>query len=153
MGIFSKIMAMTNTADHNYKVDTEQEAWMGILYTIIAADGEIKDVEIDEICNKLQHKSFFGQFDVTDLYHVASQAYNKYGGKVLIDKCIEKISPENKATVLTLAIDLMVSDGHEDDEEKNLIKYLSEKMGIDSLTAHQITEVLNWRNKYNIVRS
>tara|TARA_R110001592_G_scaffold359340_3_gene665728 strand:+ start:92393 stop:92851 length:459 start_codon:yes stop_codon:yes gene_type:complete len=149
MGIFSKIMAMTNSADHKYTVDSEQEAWLGILYTIIAADGEIKDIEIDELCDRLQHKTFFKNVDVTDLYHVANQAYQKHGGKTLIDKCSEKISSENRATVLTIAIDLMLVDGHEDEEEKKFIHYLAEKLSLQSNTSDQIVEVLNWRNKYN----
>lgn len=151
MGIFTKIMAMTKSANHDYQVDTEQEAWLGILYTVIAADGEIKDVEIDSICARLQHKSFFNEFDVTDLYHVASQAYAKYGGKELIEKCCPKISEENKNTILTLAIDLMISDGHEDEEELKMIDYLSQQLGLDVDSSKQIVTVLNWRNKYNVV--
>lgn len=149
MGIFSKIMAMASSAEHTYTVDSEQEAWLGILYTIIAADGEIKDVEINELCDRLQSKTFFKEVDVTDLYHLANQAYQKHGGKALIDKCSAKISDSNKPTVLTLAIELMVADGHEDDEEKKLIDYLADKLGIQSKTSDQIAEVLNWRNKYN----
>jgi uncharacterized tellurite resistance protein B-like protein len=149
MGIFTKIMAMTKSSDHKYTVDSEQEAWLGILYTIIAADGEIKDVEINELCDRLQHKSFFKNVDVTDLYHVANQAFQKLGGQELINKCCQKISDENRATVLTIAIDLMLVDGHEDEEEKKFIHFLAEKLDIQSETSDQIAEVLNWRNKYN----
>lgn len=149
MGIFSKIMAMTASSNHTYTVDSEQEAWLGILYTIIAADGEIKDIEINELCDRLQHKSFFKDVDVTDLYHVANQAFQKHGGKTLIDKCAEKIHADNKATVLTIAIELMLVDGHEDAEEIKFIDYLAEVLGLPSSTSKQIIEVLNWRNKYN----
>lgn len=142
-------MAMATATDHAYTIDSEQEAWLGILYTIIAADGEIKDIEINELCDRLQGKTFFKNVDVTDLYHIASQAYQKYGGKALIDKCTAKISSGNKETVLTLAIELMVADGHEDEEEKKLIHYLADKLGLQSKTSDQIAEVLNWRNKYN----
>lgn len=153
MGIFSKIMSMTKSGASNYVPDTEQEAWVSILYTIIAADGEVKDAEIDEICDTLQHKTFFDDMDVTDLYHVAAQAYKEHGGKTIIERCCEKISEENKNTVLALAVDLMLADGHQDDEELQLVEFLSDKLNVDRSVAKNVVDVFVWKNKYNKVRS
>lgn len=153
MGILSRLLQATKRdSNFEYTPDSEQEGWTAILYSIIAADGEVKDVEIDNVCDILSDKNFFEHYDITDLYRLVSEAHKKTGGKEMIEKACGVITEENKACVLALAADLVLSDGHKSEEEEDLSNYLAEQLNIEASIAKNIFDVISWKNKYNKVK-
>ena len=153
MGIFSRLMEIAQPdPQFKYNPDSEQEAWTAILYAIIAADGTVKEVEVDQICDLLMAKTLFDDTDVTDLYRLVSEAHKKVGGKELIEQASQHISEENKPTILALAADLILSDGEKSAEEDELAIFLANSMAVSAEVAQTVFQVMEWKNQHNKLR-
>lgn len=138
-----------NNSDQNW-VNSEFEAWAGILYSCIAADHQITDSEKATLARLLHSKEKFNGIDIGLLYVKAFNVRTEVGQLKYISACCEFIKKEDKETVFALALEVLLADGTLEKEEKNIIELLSNKLGIEAGMTSKIVEVIFLKNRGNI---
>jgi uncharacterized tellurite resistance protein B-like protein len=130
-------------------VISELDAWVGILYSCITVDDQIKDSETAALSRLLHSKEKFIGIDVAPLYSKAFNLKMELGQLKYMAACCEAIK-EDKETVFALALEIVLSDGLLGEEEKNIIEVLSKELKIDTGMTSKIIEVMFLKNKGNI---
>ena len=147
MSLSNNVEEKNNTALN--PVTSELEAWVGILYSCIAADNQIKDSETASLSKLLYSKEKFEGVDIAPLYAKSYHLKMDLGQIKYIAACCELIKEEDKETVFALALEILLSDGLLGEEEKNVIEVLSKELKIDSGMSSKIIEVIFLKNKGN----
>ena len=147
MSLSDKFEEKNNTAENS--VISELYAWVGILYSCISTDNQIKDSETVSLSRLLHSKEKFIGIDIAPLYAKAFDLKIELGQLKYIAACCEVIK-EDKETVFALALEIVLSDGLLGEEEKNIIEVLSKQLTIDTGMASKIIEVIFLKNKGNI---
>ena len=132
-----------------YSPQNEQEAWIAIMHACNAVDGEVADEELEELTQTLVNKAMFEGHDILGYSKNAFLAQAKLGSKHLIDNSVDKISPDNKATLFALTVQLVMADCVVTDKEEELITYLYSALDLETELAHKIIEVVLILNKGN----
>ena len=148
MSLSEKFEEKNNTAENS--VISELDAWVGILYSCISADNQIKDSETASLSKLLYSKEKFVGIDIVPFYAKSSHLKTELGQLKYIAACCEQIKEEDKETVFALALEILLSDGLLGEEEKNIIEKLSKQLKIDSGMTSKIIEVIFLKNKGNI---
>ena len=138
-----------NSGDQN-SVNSEFEAWVGILYSCIAADHQITDSEKATLSRVLHSKQKFIGTDIAPLYAKAFNVRTELGQLKYITACSELIREEDKETLFALALEVLLADGTLEKEEKNIIEVLSKQLKIEAGMASKIVEVIFLKNRGNI---
>ncbi len=131
-------------------VNSEFEAWVGILYSCISADNQITDSETATLSRVLSSKQKFVGIDIAPLYRKAFNVKAELGQLKYISACSEWIKGEDKETVFALALEVLLADGTLEKEEKNVIEVLSNQLEIEKEMTSKIIEVIFLKNKGNI---
>ena len=169
MVIYSQIKVMYKKVSSNFKqkhknmsssekfeektenpVISELDAWVGILYSCISADIQIKDSETASLSKLLYSKEKFVGIDIAPLYAKSFHLKAELGQLNYIAACCEQIKEEDKETVFALALEILLSDGLLGEEEKSIIEVLSKQLKIDVGMTSKIIEVIFLKNKGNI---
>jgi len=150
MGIFDTLFQSTPSTI-TYAPQSEQEAWVSIMYACMAVDGEISDTETDRLCELLVVKTLFHNLEVADYYQPAMLAHKHVGSKILIDCSVSLIQENNKPTLFTLTMELLLADGILGEKEKEIAEYLTAALALNPETARKIVEVMLIRNAGNFV--
>jgi uncharacterized tellurite resistance protein B-like protein len=147
MSLSDNVEEKNNTALN--PVTSELEAWVGILYSCISADNQIKDSETASLSKLLYSKEKFEGVDIAPLYAKSYHLKMDFGQIKYIAACCELIKEEDKETVFAIALEILLSDGLLGEEEKNVIEVLSKELKIDSGMTSKIIEVIFLKNKGN----
>ena len=131
-------------------VNSELEAWVGILYSCISADNQITDSETATLSRVLSSKQKFLGIDIAPLYAKSFNVRAELGQLKYISACSEWIKGEDKETVFALALEVLLADGTLEKEEKNVIEVLSNQLEIEKEMTSKIIEVIFLKNKGNI---
>jgi uncharacterized tellurite resistance protein B-like protein len=131
-------------------VNSEFEAWVGILYSCISADNKITDSETATLSRVLSSKQKFLGIDIAPLYRKSFNVRTELGQLKYISACCELIKEEDKETVFALALEVLLADGTLEKEEKNVIEVLSNHLKIKAEMTSKIIEVIFLKNKGNI---
>jgi uncharacterized tellurite resistance protein B-like protein len=150
MSLSEKFEEINNTAEKT--VISELDAWVGILYSCISADNQIKDSETASLSKLLHSKEKFVGVDIATLYAKSLRLKTDLGQLKYMAVCSEQIKEEDKATVFALALEILLSDGLLGDEEKSTIEVLSKQLKLDSGMTSKIIEVIFLKNKGNVKR-
>ena len=150
MGIFDTLFQSTPSTI-TYAPQSEQEAWVSIMYSCMAADGEISDTEIDKLCELLVVKTLFHNQDLADHYQNSMLAHKQIGSKTLIDSSVSMILESNKPTLFTLTMELLLADGILGAKEKEIAEYLTDALALNPEIAKKIVEIMLIRNTGNFV--
>lgn len=148
MGLFSKFFNATPT-EFSFKPKNEQDAWVCILYACSSIDSELSDAEIEALSKIFVFKTFFDGHDTLFYHKMAMEAKPRLSSKGLIDVSVDLISEENKNTLFTLCCEVLLADGILQEDEKQILEYLSSTMKLDDAVAIKIIEVMLYRNKWN----
>jgi uncharacterized tellurite resistance protein B-like protein len=147
MGSSENFEEKNSTAEN--PVISELDAWVGILYSCITVDDQIKDSETAALSRLLHSKERFIDIDTAPLYAKAFNLKMELGQLKYIAACCEVIK-EDKETLFALALEIVLSDGLLGEEEKNIIEVLSKELKIDTGMTSKIIEVMFLKNKGNI---
>jgi uncharacterized tellurite resistance protein B-like protein len=139
-----------NNNNSQNTVNSEFEAWVGILYSCISADNQITDSETATLSRVLSSKQKFVGIDIAPLYRKAFNVRAELGQLKYISACSEWIKGEDKETVFALALEVLLADGTLEKEEKNVIEVLSNQLEIEKEMTSKIIEVIFLKNKGNI---
>lgn len=150
MGLFDKFKRITEK-EFEYTPIDENEAWIGILYACIMADGEVVKVEENALSLMLISKRRFEDVDVPKIYRRVIEAQHKIGGAKVVDACCDFIKNDDRNTLFTLCVELVLSDGILDEDEEKIIEYIAEKLEIEDSMLEKIVEVMLIRNRGNHV--
>ena len=134
-----------------YNPESEQEAWVAIMYACMAVDGEISDTEIDKMCEQLVLKKLFHNKDIADYYQPVMKAHNLAGSRSMIDNSISKIEHANRPVLFALTMEILLADGILGDNEKKIAEYLSHSLELYPELAKKIVEVLLIKNSGNFI--
>lgn len=133
----------------SYSPANEYEAWIGLLYGCMSADGEVSDAEINTISIMLASKEKFLGVDIIPIYRKVALAQQKIGSAVLIESCIPVIKEDHRPMLFTMTVEIVLADGIISPDEEKVITIIAEKMKIDLDFAKQAINVLAVRNKGN----
>jgi len=130
------------------EISNEKEAFFAIIFACMAADGEIAPEEEINLINLLSSRPTFRKFDLRDTMKKIQRILKETKSlEALIDKAIEKIPAELRATVYTNAVDFVLADGDVVSEEEAVIAMLKSKMAISDELSKKIIEVVLLKNK------
>lgn len=138
-----------NTIGEN-PIQTEAEAWLGILYTCIKADHYITEAESKSLTRILYSKEKFKNVDFGPFYETAVSLYKELGQLKYVKACCSLVKTEDKETLFALALDVLLADGTLEKEEKSLIEILSNHLGVSTSMSSKIIEVMFLKNRGNI---
>jgi len=150
MGIFDRFKKAIEK-EYEYAPTDEIEAWVGMLYACVIADGEIVKVEENALSLMLITKKKFEEVDVPKLYRSVAEAQIKIGGAGLVDACAPLIKKEERPTLFSMSVELVLADGILDEDEEKIIEYIAEKLEIEDGLVERIVEVMLIRNRGNHV--
>jgi uncharacterized tellurite resistance protein B-like protein len=149
MGLFSR--NKEENQQTGYKFENEREAWIAIMYLIATTDGDWSDAETDAMSRIIVFKSFFDGYDYIAILKKMIAAKQAIGENKLLELAAPMISEQNKATLLTVSVDLVMADGVLGRQEETIIEKIIDKLGIDQALAERIIEVITYKNKYGKV--
>lgn len=150
MSIFDTHVQSTNSPI-TYTPESEQEAWIAIMYACMAVDGEISDTEIDKMCEQLVLKKLFYNKDIADYYQPVMKAHNLAGSRSMIDNSISVIKEESRPVLFALTMEILLADGILGDNEKKIAEYLSNSLELNPELAKKIVDVLLIKNSGNFI--
>ncbi|OIP04832.1 MAG: hypothetical protein AUJ97_02200 [Bacteroidetes bacterium CG2_30_32_10] len=135
----------------SYSPINDKEAWIGILYACISSDGEIGKSEIESLSRMIANKSKFNGIEIPPLCKKITEAIKSIGSKGLVDACCPLIKAEDKPTLFSMAVEIVLSDGLLEMEEQKIIEYLAKTLAMDKVLVIKIIEVMLIRNKGNLI--
>ena len=108
------------------QIETEQEAYLAIMYACMSVDERVTEEETDELIRSLVKEPIFKDAPLINLYkkvQVINQAI-RFDAYKLIELAAPRISPEMKSTVFKSAVNLLQADGIVFGSEKDLMQHL-----------------------------
>ncbi|MBC8048433.1 MAG: hypothetical protein H7Y00_16660 [Fimbriimonadaceae bacterium] len=135
--------------EENYIPKTEQEAWVGILFSCMASDMKLQDIETDVFTQTITKKEIFKSVLILPVYRDIMFAHSKAGSKGLIDICKSKISIDYTKTLFAIACEIVFADGKEAYMEDDMLHYLADALQIIKADKEKIIEVIRIKNKGN----
>ena len=138
-----------STSKNLYKPTSDKEAWIGILYACIASDGKIGSSEIESLSRMIGNKRKFNNTEINPLCKKVIGAIKTISPKKLVDICSPLIKEEDKPTLFSMAVDIVLSDGILEIEEQEIIEHLAMTLAMDKVMVVKIIEVMLIRNKGN----
>lgn len=115
------------------EIQTEQEAYLAIMYACMSVDERVTEDETQETVNTLIGHKIFKDIDPVAMYkkiYLINQSI-RYDSFKLIALAAPKISNESKQEVYRIAASLILADGVVYDIEKELLQYLQIALKID----------------------
>lgn len=147
MGLFSNILGGGNSSARPFN---PQEAFLGIVIGIVAADGHISDEEVNDfvsIANKsallksMSNQQFDGAVDLL------LRILRRDGVDALLDQAVQGLPAQYRESAFAVACDLACSDGYIEPEEEQVLERLQSRFGIQDPTARKILEVISVKNR------
>lgn len=125
---------------------TEPEAILGILMSVIAADGEISQTEADSFMFLANRTKALGPMPEQPFWqHVETckSILRREGPQALMDKCTPLVTQQKRMPLFINACDLIMRDGRVEPEEEEVIEALQGRLAIDDASAQNVvTHVL-----------
>lgn len=149
--MFDKFGQKPERKNVNYRPESDYEAWIGILYACIAADGDDSDTEIEALSRMIAYKQKFSRVDILPLYEKVEDINKQIGGLALVEACAKVVDENDKNTLFAMAVEIVLADGILDDEEEKTIEFIAQQMNIDKKLVDKIVEVMLIRNKGNLI--
>jgi len=130
------------------EIANEKEAFFAVIFACMAADGEIAPEEEINLINLLASRPTFRKFDLRDAMKKIQRILKETKSlEALLDKAVDKIPAEMRATVYTNAVDFVLADGDVAAEEEVVIAMLKSKLAISDDLSKKIIEVIILKNK------
>ena len=126
-----------------------QEALVVLLIASARADGSVSLHEANQIEHMVAGmKSFRGvNYETRQrVFTGASERVAEHGAATVVPAAAAMVPQELAATVLAVAVDLMLSDGHISASEQEFINNMRVLLNVDSETVARIVDVLTIKN-------
>lgn len=127
-----------------------QEGYAGVLLCASACDGHISDEEAQSLSLNLSQKKLYSRLSphkVNQMMDRLMGELRRGGPEKLLDKAYPAVPPELAETVFANSVDIVLSDGIVEDDEKEFIDELQQKLGIDRKRSKTIVQVMVYKNE------
>jgi tellurite resistance protein len=122
VGLFSK--------QKKYVPSQEKEAWVAVLYGLMASDGEIADEELDRLVNYCAESKHFEDVDVVEYFKAVGDFARKNGFESVLAEAPKYIT-DHKQDLIDLLIDMTKADGFVLTEEIETLQEICKQLNID----------------------
>lgn len=146
MGLFDALFSGMETRSKL----SPQESFAGILLAASASDGHISEDEFGSLITALFRMKLFERINEKQFKQVIDKLLGflkKNGPDALVDGCVETLPPELKKAAFANACNIVLADGILDDDEKEFINVLKDKLNLESNLAKTIAQVMIIKNK------
>lgn len=145
---------MAGTASNQEKkgdcVFSGTEAFAGIVFAAIAADGTISETELQRQRHVLSRMRLFrgcsnAEYDA--MFAKIKHVFQTQGINSLIESSIHALDPKLYRTAFAVAVDIVLADGSVHGDEKDFLYELQQKLNIEDELATRIIEVIIIKNQ------
>lgn len=146
MGLFSNVLK-GNESDSSF---TNEEAFLGAIVAITAADGDISNEEMSDlksIINKSQTLSDVDDNTYSKIVNKVFRVLRKDGVDQLVNLSVNGLSDSLYEGVFALVCDLAYSDGFIEKDEERVLERLQQEFNISDSTALNIVKVITIKNR------
>jgi len=146
MGIFD---ALFSGLESKTKL-TPQESFAGILLSSAACDGHISGDEFGQFITTLFRMKLFQRVNEKQMESVLNRLMGlikKKGPETVLEYCCETLPKELYRPAFANACNIVLADGCLDQEEKDFINTLSDRLGLEKNLAKTIAQVMIIKNK------
>ena len=133
MGFFDKFSSSTEL--------TPAIALATSMIYMMASDGEIDDEEMNYLAVKL-----YAIGDAEELMTLSQKYSKKQGLEAFQKEANEKLTEDQKFTILANLIDILLADGDADEEEQNLFFSFVEAFGISEDDIQPYIDIISVKN-------
>ena len=129
---------------------TPQESFAGILLAASACDGHISDDEASNLTTAVGRMRLFQRVNEKEFGQVMNKLLGilkKKGCDTLLEGCCESLPGELSNAAFANACNIVLADGVVDEEEKEFIEKLRNKLKVEPGTAKAIAQVMVIKNK------
>jgi uncharacterized tellurite resistance protein B-like protein len=133
MGFFDKFSSNTEL--------TPAIALATSMIYMMASDGEIDDEEMNYLAVKL-----YAIGDAEELMNLSQKYSKKQGLEAFQKEASEKLTEDQKFTILANLIDILLADGDADEEEQNLFFSFVEAFGISEDDIQPYIDIISVKN-------
>ena len=126
------------------------EGYAGVLLCASACDGHIGDEEAKTLNLNLRQKKLYGRVSDQQMNSMMDRLVGELrrsGFEKLLDKAHPAVPPELSETVFANSVDIVLADGVVEEEEKEFIDTLQNKLEIDAKRAKTIVQVMVYKNQ------
>ncbi len=127
-----------------------QESFVGVLYAVIAADGQITQEEGQDfitMCSRAKVMASVTGNQWRNIMTKLSKLLKKGGPEAVINLAVQNIPKEMSAGVFAYACELVFADGTADVEEQKILDIIKKELEIDDALAYKVAEVVVIKNK------
>ena len=128
----------------------QQESFVGILYAIIAADGNITQEEAQDFMKMVSRAKIMASITGNqwrDMMTKLNKLLKKGGPEAVVNLATQNIPEEMRAGVFAYACDLVFADGYADESEQKLLDIIKRDLEIEDELAYKVAEVVMIKNK------
>ena len=129
---------------------TVEQAFAGILFSVISVDGQVTSEETADFNATLQRAKLMRKVtnnEFNDMMKVLQRLLRKSGPQDLVSACAEFLPKELANGTFAHACDLVFSDGEAAEEEQKLLDHIKKELKIPDSLAFKVGEVLMIKNR------
>ncbi len=130
ISVFDRLFK-TSPTRFTYCPQSEQEAWIAIMYACMYIDGNIALSEIKKMFQLVERHPLFTKKHVADYYQPAMLGHRKIGSYALIDTSTSLIAETNKTELFSVIMELLLADGILGKKERAIARYLTESLNLE----------------------
>jgi hypothetical protein len=146
MGIFDALFSGMETRTKL----SPQESFAGILLAASACDGHISEDEFNQLLTALFRMKLFERINEKQFNQVMNKlmgVLKKHGPDSLADGCCESLPSELRKAAFANACNIVLADGILEDDEKEFVNTLKDKLKLEANLAKTIAQVMVLKNK------
>jgi uncharacterized tellurite resistance protein B-like protein len=147
MSLFSTFKKDTDKGNTQF---TKEEAVAGVLFAVVASDGNIGEEEIDAfngVANRMNLFKPMAGDQFTAMMQRLADILHQEDVVVLFRRSLQSVPEDLRETVFATAVDLVLADGEVDDNEQSILFDLKEALTISDELAERIIEVMMIRHR------
>lgn len=128
----------------------QQESFVGVLYSIIAADGTITQEEGQDFITMVSRAKIMSSITNNqwrDIMNKMSKLMKKGGAEAVVNVSVQNIPEEMRAGVFCYACELVFADGYADPDEQKILDIIKRDLQISDELAYKVAEVVTVKNR------
>ncbi|MCI0459134.1 MAG: tellurite resistance TerB family protein [Gemmataceae bacterium] len=146
MGLFDSLFGSSEAS----KPFGPHEGFAGILLGASACDGHIAQEEVQSLFTMLTRMKMYQRYTENNWNTLMNRLLGllkRKGVDELLEKAVEALPPELKATAFANACDIVLADGVVEEDEKEFLDKLQNRLEIPQAEAMNIVRVMVIKNK------
>ena len=128
----------------------QQESFVGVLYAVIAADGNITQEEGQDFMTMVTRAKIMSTVTSQQWRNIMTKMNKlmKQGGaEAVVNLAVQNIPDNMKAGVFCYACELVFADGFADPDEQKILDIVKRELNIEDDLAYKVAEVVTIKNK------